>query len=314
MTLGSQKLRHTRRGSALLVVIWSIMFLSVAVIGVLKYVEFDADEQISRAKSFRARQLAESGLAVALHPDVQYPDPVLNQVFFDGAEGFEVKMRSESAFINLNQILQSGNTGVLERLFTEWGLGARELRDVLDCLLDWTDGDEMRNTNGAEREYYFSLGLTNMPSNRPFVSLEEVELVKGMNLVAELKPNWKEYFTLWSSGNQVDVNTADADVIAVAAGVSVEAARRVVETRWGADGIDGTIDDYRFETVEEAMGLMNVPAGNQELYESVKSGLTTDDAVKRIESIGKVGNYHRVLRVIVNRDDASGNFIKWQET
>lgn len=295
-------------------VVWAVMFLSIAVIGVLRYVEYDADEQISRAKSFRARQLAESGLAIALHPNVQYPDPVLTQNFFGGEEGFEVKLRSESAFININQILQSGNTGLLERLFTEWGLEARDLRDVLDCLLDWVDGDELKNLNGAEREYYFSLGLTNMPSNRPFTSLEEVELVKNMDLVAAVKPNWKEYFTLWSSGSQVDVNTADAEVIAVAAGVSVEAAQRVVEARWGDDKIENTVDDYRFENVDEALTLMNVPAGNEEYYESVKATLTVDDPVKRIESIGKVGNYHRTLRVIVNRDDASGTFIKWQET
>lgn len=288
--------------------------MSIAVIGVLKYVEFDADEQISRSKSFRARQLAESGLAIALHPDVQYPDPVLTQSFFDGAEGFEVKIRSESAFINLNQILQSGNTGVLERLFTEWGLQARELRDVLDCLLDWVDTDETKNLNGAEREYYFSLGLTNMPSNKPFTTLEEVELVKGMDLVAKLKPNWKEYFTLWSSSSQVDVNSADADVLAVAAGVSVESAQRVVEARWGPDKIDGTVDDYKLQSVDEALALMSVPAGNEEVYNSIKGALTIDDPVKRIESVGKVGNYHRTLRVIVNRDDASGSYIKWQET
>ncbi len=296
-----------------MIVLWATLFFSVSIMGVVSWIQSDQDEQIMRSNSFRARQLAESGLTIALSDQVEMPDPLLNQQFQNGFEGFFVTITSEGQYLNLNSILQSGDVTVLDRLFTEWGLTASELRVVTDSLLDWVDNDEIRRLDGAEESYYFEKGITGAPPNRPLESLEEIEIVQGMDLVAALKPDWKEYFTLWNSG-KVDINSASAEVIVAATGATIEDAEELVDTRNGPDDIPYTEDDYKFEALLEVMQILNIPASDQALYQQIQSRLSLDDPIKHIAGTGYVGDFEVTLEVVVNRQSRNPQFIQWQES
>ena len=62
------------KGSALMLMIWALLLMSMVVMGVAQYLNFSAQESVIAAAEFRALHLAESGLAVGLHPETRRGD------------------------------------------------------------------------------------------------------------------------------------------------------------------------------------------------------------------------------------------------
>src|SRR5580658_4353829 len=97
-----------RRGSALLLVLFAIILLSGLITATVAFVSNDVDEYGALNKEFRARQLAESGLAFGIDPQVTNQDrALLDQVMPDQGR-FHVLISSESTKLNINFILQNG--------------------------------------------------------------------------------------------------------------------------------------------------------------------------------------------------------------
>ena len=106
-------------------------------------------------------------------------------------------------------------------VFQSWGIELSEAQEIVNCLLDWVDADDVTSAapDGAEAEWYeANVGSLNYPFNRAFYDVEEMQFVKGMDVVAAYKPNWRDYFTVRSQG-PLDINDADANLIVVAAGL-----------------------------------------------------------------------------------------------
>jgi general secretion pathway protein K len=72
---------------------------------------------------------------------------------------------------------------LLRRLFTRWGFKPEFTAAVCDALKDWVDADENVSLNGAEKREYDRAGLEGMPFNRPFKEVDEMLLVRGMEIV-----------------------------------------------------------------------------------------------------------------------------------
>ncbi len=114
-----------RRGSALLLVLFAIILLTGLVTATVGFVSNDADEYGALNKEFRARQLAESGLAFGIDPQVQNMDrALLEQTKPDGGR-FHVLISSESIKLNINFILQNGRDDLLSNLFIRWGVAPK---------------------------------------------------------------------------------------------------------------------------------------------------------------------------------------------
>jgi len=123
--------------------------------------------------------------------------------------------------------------------------------------------------------------------------------VKGMDVVEAFQPDWRNWFTVWSSAG-LDVNEASVEMIAVAAEVSVFQADIVPETVRGTDGIRGTDDDVPFQSVEEALALLGVD-GN--LRPDIPPRFTVNETTTRIESTGITpGAKKRITLVVRNRE------------
>src|ERR1700719_1657008 len=109
--------RGRLRGSALLLVLFAIILLSSLVTATVAFVGNDVDEYGALSKQFRARQLAESGLAFGIDPQVRNQDQaLLEQVMPDGGR-FHVFISSESTKLNINFLLQNGRQDLLSDLF-----------------------------------------------------------------------------------------------------------------------------------------------------------------------------------------------------
>jgi general secretion pathway protein K len=282
-------------GSALVAVLWLIAILALAAVAAIRVVSFDVDLATSQIHGFRARQLAEMGIAVASNPAVKRTDPLLRQISEEEGEGFEARIISEGEKFNINAIVLRQDEGLLKSMFIDWGLDLDEAQAVVDALIDWVDANDEVGLNGAESEWYTEQGRLNQPFNRPFYHLDEVRLVRGMDYIEAIRPDWRNWFTIWSAG-ALDLNEASSELIAAAAEVTVEEAAIIPETVRGTDGLRDTEDDAPFQSVEQALALLGVDGT---LRPEVSARMTVNDTTTRLESIGTVAGARRKITVIV---------------
>ncbi len=283
------------RAAALLAVIWLIAILAIATMSALRVISFDVEVASAKIHGSRARHLAEMGIAVGANPAVMRSDPLLQQFDGETREGFQVRLISEGGRFNLNAILLQEDESLLLSIFTYWGLELDEAQEIIDALGDWVDADEEVRLNGAEIDYYEGLGRINQPFNRPFYDIDEARLVRGMDLIESLRPDWRNWFTIWSSG-ALDLNEASAELIAAAAEISPEESAIIPELVRGMDGIRDTEDDEPFENPASALDLLGI---NADARPDLARRFTVDDAVTRIESTGMAEGAKRRITVIV---------------
>ena len=295
MQLPISNSRRFRRGAALMAVLWLVAILSMACMSALRVISFDMELATAKVHGSRARQVAEMGIAVGSNPVVKRSDPILRQLGGENGEGFEVRVISEGGRFNINAILMQDDKPLLRSIFSDWGLELEDAQAVADALTDWVDADDDVALNGAEKGEYEKAGRINQPFNRPFYDISEVRLVRGMDLVEAVRPDWREWFTIWSGG-ALDLNEASAEMIAAAAECPVEQADIIPETVRGADGQRDTEDDAPFENAAAALALLGIDTNDRP---DLVRRFTVNDVTTRIESIGYAEGAKRKINVIV---------------
>lgn len=302
----------SQHAAALLLVLWAIAVVSFAVLWVAGMVHLDLQAGASDAALLRARQIALTGVALGLHPQVSRDDmALLNQQFEDGSR-LEVRLAGEGARLNINRILLGGDRVPLKNLFILWGLNNDEADALIDRLTDWVDGDDFRLLNGAESAEYLAAGITDAPANRPFRSVEEMARVSGMDKLGETHPGWRDAFTIFGDG-KIDVNEASSEVIQAATGLAPEMVEGIIRQRAGPDGIEPSEDDFRFEQLDQLNGWLQ---SSSQPYREVVRRLSVDSPVKRIDSRGIVGNVERKISVVTQSGQggqSSANYLLWEE-
>lgn len=286
-----------RRGSALLAVLWIVALLSMLVATTSLLVMQDVDTVGTRRQMFRARMLAEMGLAFAAHPDVRPDDPLLRQEIADG-EGFEVEMIGEDGRLNPNLLIQRQDRETFRRVFRAWGMDLMQSDSLFDALTDWVDEDSFKQPRGAEMRDYN--GIPGFPFNRPFRSLEEMALVRGMDVVDSVFPQWRDWFSIHASG-VLDINEAAPEILAAVTGADIIIAQQLQARRLGRDGIRNTLDDAVFPDLQSAVRLLGV-AGNTQGLDQI---LSVTSNTRRIISSGTSGGFTKSIIAIVQGGTAS---------
>ncbi|MEI8039505.1 MAG: hypothetical protein WCJ14_14050 [Verrucomicrobiota bacterium] len=287
--------RRSRPGAALMAVLWLIAILAMACMAALRVISFDMQLASAKVHGSAARHFAEMGIAVGCNPVVKRSDPILRQMNGDAGEGFEARVMSEGARFNLNTLVLQEDKTLLKSIFCGWGLELKEAQAVVDALTDWVDEDDNVSLSGAERKDYEKLGRINQPFNRPFYDIGEARLVLGMDRVEAARPDWRNWFTVWSSG-ALDLNEASAELIAAAAECSVAKAEIIPQTVRGPDGERDTDDDDPFKSAAAALDLLGIDANARP---DLVRRFTIGDATTRIESIGYAEGAKRKITVIV---------------
>jgi len=291
-----QKQRHPR-GSTLLAVFWVMAVMGMAIVASMRVVSYQVDVVNSQLSGIDALRYAERGVAIAANPAVEKWDPLLQQTFEDGG-GFETKIISEGARFNINYILMGEDKALMRLILAEWGIELDVAEDIADALTDWVDTNDTEELNGAEHDYYEDKGFFNYPFNRPFYSLDEMRLVRGMDIVEAFQPEWRDWFTVWSEG-KLDINDARAELIKVAIEGDIEDAIQIIQHVDGPDGIRHTEDDLPIGLGEaiNMLGLVD-DQGLLQLRLAGSTGSRTSANVRRIESIGFVGEVRRKIILI----------------
>jgi len=309
--------RKNRRAAAILLALWALFLLSAMVISWALDINTKLTLSSSANRALEAEAMACSGAEVAMHGSVNSGSPVLHGSLAPN-QSFEARITGEAGRLNLNAIAaavianpNSPSRELLRKYLEIKGIDLNERDHMIDCLLDWIDPDNLVRLNGAEDDQGYQ------PRNGPLKTLDEVKRIHGWEDFAS-QANWDADFTLFtasqgSQANQVqsvpiDINSASRDVLLSLPGFSEPIVDRLLELRRGPDNIEGTEDDLlltadylksvgvRFDQIPELTGL-----------------IAYDSAIKRVESVGKSGNFMRTVRMVMFKQGASSRLISWKE-
>jgi general secretion pathway protein K len=307
--------RARYRGSALLLVLFAIILLTGLVTATVGFVKNDVDEYGALNKAFRARQLAESGLAFGIDPQVQNQDrALLDQKMPDGGQ-FHVLISSESTKLNINFLMQNGRDDLLTNLFIRWGVAPKVADVAVEGLRNYLSKPinnqpvavSVAPVAGSTPSAAGSAQVLELATQ--FSSVAEMSVVPEFGPVMKKQPGWMNFFTVWGDG-KIDVNLADADTIALVTGVSPATADQVVKYRWGFDGKPFTMDDRLYTTMEEVRGGLGM---GPEQFQLVQDLLSLTSAVDRIESTGIIAGYEKQIVVVTTRNTVPIIYLSWQE-
>ena len=277
---------------------WVIAILVALVFGTVALLTEDVEMSNTRRQMFLARTLAEQGLAIGAHPQVKQDDPLLRYEVAPG-EGYIVEIEGEDGRINPNVLLQREDRGTWINITRAWGLNLQEAQILIDSLLDWVDPDLFVRLSGAETKFYNRPGF---PFNRPFRSVDEMMLVRGMDYVNRIYPNWRDWFSIYSSG-VVDVNEVTPEVISALTNADPRFASELVARRLGRDGIRGTKDDLLYPDVASALLVLNVRPTNNQGGQSI---LGVNSSIRRVKSTGVAGDFRRTIYAVLRGAPGSG--------
>jgi general secretion pathway protein K len=320
--------RGNEKASALLLVLFTILLVSSLVVSVITFLKSSVDEYSAFNHQFRARQLAQSGVAFGLNPQTDNIDrSLLNQRSADGGE-FQVTITSESTRLNVNFLLQNDRDDILQTLFRRWGVETNAALAAVQGLRNWATAGGTVPDQGSNQAQEMEQqqqeqqsgagqngGQTANPQQpqlqlaRPFRSVEEMSLIPAFAPVAAAEPDWTKYFTVWSDGT-INVNAADADVIALVTGVTPGQAKHFVQHRWGRDGIPYTADDTLYITMDQVRAELGMTA---QQFQLVQNLLSINSTVDRVVSKGIINGYIDTLTVIARRNSVPIAYMVWQE-
>jgi general secretion pathway protein K len=291
-------------GSTLLLALWALLVLSATVFAWVKYLDQEILIAGEASNALEARALAYSGLQIALHPLVSKETPLLKRKFGPQRE-YGVQLMGEGGKLNLNWLLAGEDQNkliILKNYLARRGLSFHEQQVLVDSLLDWIDPDNVKHLNGVEDEpNYF-------PPNRPLLSVDEVEDVRGARKLAE-KTDWKKDFTIYSQG-PVDLQSASIEVLSVLPGIGEARGRRFVELRRGLDKLDGTADDRTFKDMIEVRTYLGL---NAVQFQQIEAFVTLKDPTYHIVSTGRFGNVNRQLEVVARKLGDNPLILLWNE-
>lgn len=241
---------------------------------------------------------------------------IKDEAINDGAEivAFPVRygIMDEESKININ----TAGEEVIKRLIQSvLSLDDDSATELAYCIIDWRDEDSNYQDPryGAEDDYYENLKHPYKAKNAEYEILDELLMVKGMNIdfLDKLRP----YLTVFGEG-QVNINTASEEVLS-ALGLTDALVSKILSFRYGADLEEFTLDDNVFASSDVISELKKVvpldlsEIGQLKLLIS-EDKITTIPQNFIIKSIARLDNKnisHRIIAIV----DTEGEIKYWQE-
>lgn len=206
-----------QRGMALVIVIWILTLLTLMAGSFAMTMRRESSVSYAITSSAKALALAESGIILAQYKLTQGDAEqrwLANGTIYEiiGAESrTRIRIFSETGKVDINTSNEDQLAAVLtSALDDDW-----QRQGLLSAILDWRDADDDTRTMGAEKRQYRQAGLNYGPSNRAFQSLEELQLVLGMNetIFNRIQP----FITVYSGAATVNQRDASPELLSILA-------------------------------------------------------------------------------------------------
>ncbi len=210
------------KGFALILVLWVLSLLTIMAGSFALSMRRESAIVAGIKNTAQAAAVAETGVMLAelmlMSPDkikrwqangviYQVTDSVLLGV--DNAE-VRIRLTAETGKIDINKADQK----LLLALLAFSPLkNEKEQMQLSSAILDWRDQDDLINIDGAEKKEYLAAGLDYLPRNKPFQTINELQLVLGMN---ETLYQWMlPFVTIYSGKSTVNMAVASKEVLQV---------------------------------------------------------------------------------------------------
>jgi general secretion pathway protein K len=208
-------MHYCQQGVALVMVLWIAVLLTIMAASFSLTVRREATLTSNIKEQSKAKALAEAGvyygMMMLLFNDAEQrwvADGGINELLFDEAE-IKIQITAETGKIDLNNADQR----LLVKLFEGIEAAQESAPELADAILDWRDTNDLHRLNGAELDDYRNEDLPYGPRNGPFQTVEELQLVLGMN--AEIYEEVEPLVTIFSEQAQVDLRKAPSRLLEI---------------------------------------------------------------------------------------------------
>ena len=210
-----RQINKMQKGSALIFVLWIIAILSIlaAEIGFKARLnsELTGDEAKLIQNYPQALACLQTGISAILNQNSSQLNHLTGKNFhFNFKEqnySCQLEFFDEAGKYNLNKV---GEKELLE-ILNALGFQGEKRDTIVDSILDWRDSDNFHRLNGAETDYYQTLNPPYKCKNGNFNSIDELILVKGIDLPVFQK--LKQVFSVYANTQKINVNSAPQEVL-----------------------------------------------------------------------------------------------------
>ena len=288
---------HKQDGIALVLVLWVLLLLTIMTGSFALMARMDRLEANALLSATQARLSAEAAINLAV---LALRDPAdENRMLADGRvyqqeiDGVlvEVWATDERGKLDIN----AADELTLANLFIGHGMEFGEAELLAAAVMDWRDADELERVNGAEDEAYYAAGLQVGPANRPFIIVEELMQVIGVDydFFRRLEPG----ITVYSRSAQPDPAFAPVEALLALPDITYEEAVEFVQQRNAFEPGDGL-------GVELPNGLVVMEQGRGVTY-SIEARATMPNGVwEQLQTTIKLG---------ASKKGAPFQVLRWRE-
>lgn len=210
-----KRLTQRQSGLALVIVIWILTLLSVMAGSFALTMRRETSVSAALTGNARALALAESGLNLAAlmlrQPDEEQRWLGDGSIYRLAGSVSELRIRiiAESGKVDINAAGEELLTAVLSYATADENRRQR----LLDAIIDWRDADDEPRPEGAEKKQYRQAGKPYQPNNAPFQSLEELQLVLGID--DELFERMRPWITIYSGQAEPNKSLAPPELLSI---------------------------------------------------------------------------------------------------
>ena len=291
-----------QKGMALVLVLWVLSLLTIMAGSFALSMRRESAIIAGIKNNAQASAVAKSGIAMAemmlLNADPAKGWRTDGSIYEINAADAKIRVRllSETGKIDINK----ANESLLKSLIANASLDEELQTRLVSAILDWRDEDDLVHIEGAEKQEYQDAGLSYQPRNKPFQSIEELQLVLGMDKSVF---KWIEpLITVYSEQQQVTMQVAAKEVLQVIPGLD-----------------RGLVDSYIAARVESAINNlpappfpssseMNTPTGQGNVLTVVSEAVLDDQSRASVSAvIKKSGNSQAIPFEVLKWQHVSAN-------
>jgi general secretion pathway protein K len=223
-------------GVALLIVLWACTLLAIMLGGFAMLARTEGLQARYQFAQTQAHYAAEAGMMRAIYglqSRVEtrrwIADGRVYPFLFDGAK-VNVTVTDEDGKVDLN----AASGQILTGLFKAAGSDDAKAASLSAAVQDWRSFGDASVANGAKAPQYEAAGRSYGPRNGPFATLEELQLVLGMD--ARTYAMVAPAITIWSGRDRPNPAHAPALALASLPDFDAGAASEILARRQGTKG------------------------------------------------------------------------------
>lgn len=216
-------MKSRQQGMALVVVLWLVVLLSIMAAGHARGTHVDTQLAARQVALAQARAYAEAGInhtLLMLLSDSGRQVPVDGRIFAVTIDDTSVTLavRSATGLVDIN----AAPADLLDAALTAAGIADTDRRAVVDAILDWRDGDNLRHLDGIEDQDYIAAGLPWTSRDGAIAAVDELRYVPGIGQdeFERLAP----LVTVHSGSSGVDLELAPPILVQAMTGDRIEPA------------------------------------------------------------------------------------------